>query len=281
LTSSQQAVGTEYMTRENSNRLRLAAMAFAVFTALAALWLLLRPPIPQSMSYHDFADQRVLFGIPHFWNVVSNLPFLLVGVAGCSYTLRSRTAFLTDGERWPYFCLFLGVGLTAFGSAYYHLAPDNARLVWDRLPMAVAFMGLFSGILAERLGLRFGLTMLPVLQVVGLGSVLYWHFTDDLRPYYFVQFYPALAIPFLVLVFPARYTGTGYLLLALLFYVLAKIAEYPFDAPLFSALGYTLSGHTLKHLLAGVCTYWFLHMLWRRRPLGCCPSPLGARGARF
>ena len=246
---------------------RIAYLVLAALTGAAAVFLLLRPPIPQLLDYHDFADQRSLLGIPHFWNVISNAPFLVVGVAGCVYTRRSRTAFLTDGERWPYFCFFFGIGLTAFGSAYYHLAPDNARLVWDRLPMAIAFMGLFSGVLAERIGLRFGLTMLPVLEVLGVASVVYWNFTDDLRPYYFVQFYPGLAIPFLVLVFPARYTGTGYLFLALLFYALAKVAEHPFDEPIFTALDGTLSGHTLKHFLAAICTYWFLHMLWRRRPL--------------
>ena len=35
------------------------------------------PPIAQDPLYHAFADQRALLGVPHFWNVVSNLPFVL------------------------------------------------------------------------------------------------------------------------------------------------------------------------------------------------------------
>ena len=48
--------------------------------SLATLPLL--PPIAQDPTYHQFADQRTLLGIPNFWNVVSNLPFVLVGAMG-------------------------------------------------------------------------------------------------------------------------------------------------------------------------------------------------------
>jgi len=160
----------------------------------AGVWLSTRPPIAQNTAYHDFADQRTLLGVPHFWNVASNAPFLVLGLAGLWYYAlgaRSRggAAFTYAVERLPYLLLFLGVLLTAFGSAYYHLHPNNEHLVWDRLPMALGFTALCSGLLIERVGLRLGLIAFPVLIAAGVGSVLYWQQTGDLRPYYFVQFF--------------------------------------------------------------------------------------------
>src|SRR5262249_42879374 len=149
--------------------------------------------------------------------------------------------------RWPYLLFFLGVGLAGFGSAYYHLRPDNDRLVWDRLPMAVAFMALVSAMIAERLGVWVGTRLLLPLVALGIASVLYWYWTEqmgrgDLRPYYFVQFFPMLALPVLLLLFPPRYTRTADLFVVLGWYFLAKLCEHPGDAPIF-ALGGWISGH--------------------------------------
>src|SRR5262245_63120081 len=106
----------------------LVALLGLMAASLAILPLL--PPIPQDPSYHQFADQRTLLGIPHFWNVVSNLPFVLVGAIGLWQFGRDRASFV----------LFLGVFLTGFGSAYYHWDPNDDTLFWDRLPMALTFM---------------------------------------------------------------------------------------------------------------------------------------------
>ena len=267
------------------------ALVLAGLAVGAAVALLSLPPLPQNPAYHHFADQRTLLGVPHCLNVISNIPFLAVGVLGLSFVLgawpptflsagtgkleslppRPGGPFLTAAERWPYALFFLGVGLTAFGSAYYHLDPDNDRLLWDRLPMAVAFMGLFAAVLAERAGLRLGLGLLGPLVAAGLASVLYWHWTEgqgrgDLRFYYLVQFYPMLALPLLLALFPPRYTGTAGLVAALGWYVLAKLCEHPLDGPIY-ALGHVVSGHTLKHLAAAVAAYQVLRMLRRRRPV--------------
>jgi hypothetical protein len=222
------------------------------------------PSIRQDVAYHQFADQRPWLGVPHFANVVSNLPFLVVGILGL-WVLAKKAVFLDPVERWPYFWFFAGIGLTAFGSAYYHWHPNNERLFWDRLPMAVAFMGLFSAVLSERLGPRVGVALLPWLLVAGVASSVYWNWTDDLRPYYLVQFYPMAAIPLLLLLFPPRYTGTGYLFLALAFYALAKVCEMRWDLMLFERTG--VSGHTFKHLLAAMGAYWIAQMVWKRRAL--------------
>jgi hypothetical protein len=265
---------TQYLTPQ-SFRLRLGAIV--ALGVVAVVILLLLPRLPQDPSYHNFADQRTLMGIPHMLNVVSNVPFLVVGLLGLWEVFRDRrtgqdAAFLEPAERWPYAVMFAGLGLTAFGSAYYHLEPNNARLVWDRLPMTIAFMAFFAAMIAERISVRAGIWLLGPLVVLGIASVFYWHEGElqgrgDLRFYLVVQFYPMIAAPLMLLLFPARYTGTGYIWGALVWYLLAKLAEIHFmDAGLLH-LGGLVSGHTLKHLLAALGGYWLLLMIRRRRPL--------------
>src|SRR5436309_3569971 len=137
--------------------------------------MLLVPPFAQPLWYHDFADQRCFCGIPHTLNVVSNLPFLLIGLAGMWYLLRpaARTRFIDPSERWLYFGFFLFISLTGIGSAYYHSDPNNDTLLWDRLPLAMAFMALFAIILGERIGRRVGIWLFHPLVALGAASVVY------------------------------------------------------------------------------------------------------------
>jgi hypothetical protein len=240
------------------------------------------PPIPQDPSYHAFADGRTMLGVPNFLNVASNLPFVVVGVLGLRLLLRHDTV-RPDGpvreraERWPLLVLFTGVLLTGFGSSYYHLAPGNDRLVWDRLPMTVAFMGFFAGMIGERIRVRAGTWLLGPLTWLGIASVLQWHLTErrdegDLRLYGFVQFYPLVTIPLLMYLFPARYTRAGDVLVALGWYLLAKGLEVGFVDHGIYAAGQVVSGHTLKHLSAASGAYWlFLRVKYRR------PVPTAAR----
>src|SRR4051812_869156 len=109
--------------------------------AILLLLLLLLPPIPQPQAYHLFADRQTLCGIPNFWNVVSNVPFILVGAAGL-WIVRGNTSASI---------FFLGVFLTGFSSSYYHWNPDDAGLFWDRLPMTLAFMAILSHVVEERI----------------------------------------------------------------------------------------------------------------------------------
>jgi hypothetical protein len=241
-----------------------------VMTALVAVAALLLPPIPQPQSYHMFADQRSFLGVPHFSDVISNFPFAVVGLSGLLFLLRPNPKqFIDPLERWPYVMVFAGVLLTAFGSSYYHLHPGNARLVWDRLPMTVAFMSLVSATIAERISLRAGLWLLPLLLLIGLGSVLQWHLSElrgagDLRFYAAVQAYSVLFL-LIALLLPPRYTRGADLAIIAGFYVLAKVLEM-LDKPVFELTRHTISGHTLKHLAAATAAYWILRMLMKRRP---------------
>jgi hypothetical protein len=269
--------GRFIFTREENTSHRRARFRLWLLGVLSVAMLLiagLAPPVPQPVEYHQFADQREFFGIPNSFNVVSNVGFLLVGMAGmlfvtCSGMTRKNIAFVDPRERWPYLVLFASVAVTSFGSAYYHLAPDNDRLMWDRLPMAAAITALVAATLAERVSVRAGLRLLPLLVVLGAGSVLYWNWSEqqgggNLNFYIVVQFYSILVIILVAKLFPSLYTRGADIYAVLGWYALAKAAEMA-DQQIYD-LGNLVSGHTAKHLLATVGAYWILRMLLRRTP---------------
>ncbi len=250
---------------------RYAPWSFFALAAVVGIAALLFPRTPQPLSYHQFADTRSWLGIPNFGDVASNILFLAAGLCGLVFLCRksNRERFIEARERWPYFLLFLGLLLTACGSAYYHLSPDNARLVWDRVPMTAVFMPLVAALIAERVSVSIGLWLLPVFTAVGIASVLQWHFSEqqgagDLRCYAAVQLYAVLAL-FVVLLLPQRYTRGSDLLVVAGLYALAKVCETA-DRPIFS-WGHLVSGHTLKHLAAGAAGLYILRMLQKRQPV--------------
>ncbi len=227
------------------------------------------PAIPQSETYHNFADKRTIFCINNCWDVLSNIPFILVGIAGLVFTIKK---ILQNDEKLtylPYAIFFAGVFLTGFGSAYYHLNPTTATLVWDRLPMTISFMAFFSAIISERISKKIGQGMLLPLLFIGIGSILYWIWTEglgigDLRIYALVQFIPITFIPIIILLFPSKYTRGNDLFYVLGFYGLSKLFE-ALDTQIFALFGGIISGHTLKHLAAAVAVYWLLRMLKKRK----------------
>jgi hypothetical protein len=221
-------------------------------------------PIPQDEAYHNFADQREIFGIPNFWNVISNIPFFLVGLIGTIAGIKKKWVGFDTPAYGAYLLFFIGVGFIGLGSAYYHLNPNTSALFWDRLPMALSFMAFFSLIITEHLNEKLGRVMLWPLIVLGCGSVLYWHWSEqsgsgDLRPYVLVQFLPIVLISFMVITRQSLFTRTKDLYIVLLWYLGAKLAEH-FDGLLY-ALTKVLSGHTLKHFLGALAAYWLLRML--------------------
>jgi hypothetical protein len=245
-----------------ANRKRLI-IAFTVLSVVAAVLL---PPMPQSAAYHNFADHRAMFGVANFLDVASNLGFLLAALAGFAVVLRPRTRFEFRSERVPYAVFFLGMLLTALGSAYYHLAPDNERLFWDRLPMTIAFMGLIAAQLGDRMSVRMGLALLLPMLVVGAASVIYWRMTEragagNVMPYGVLQGYSVVVV-LLLATFPSRYTRGNDVYWVFAAYVIAKLLE-AFDRE-FLGLGHLVSGHTLKHLAAAVAGIVVCRMLMLR-----------------
>ncbi len=237
----------------------VVGLTLIVLAPLAYL-LWLHAPIPQDKGYHVLADARTCLGIRNFSNVASNLAFFLVGTIGWAWCYR----YLKTGARLAWQVFFAGVALVFLGSAYYHAAPNNDTLMWDRLPMTFAFMGLFAALLSEHLGAQFERALLLPALAIGVASVLWWRYSGDLRLYVWVQAAPLLAIPFVLALFPARYTHRRYLLYGLGCYVLAKIFEH-YDEPVFVATAQWVSGHTLKHVLAAMAPLMLLLMLRQRK----------------
>lgn len=241
--------------------LKLVVGAVAVL-AIAGVFLL--DPIPQDPAYHAFADGRLLFGIANFWNVATNLPFLVIGLAGLGRLSRLSMPSL----RPHYIVLCTGVALVGFGSAYYHLAPSVPALVWDRLPMTVAFMALFSAVLSDRLSPWLGRALLGPLVAFGIASIGWWMHTElegngDLRPYALVQFLPLVLIPLMLVMARGAGLHSRCLWISLGAYAAAKLAEH-FDFAVLAATG-VVSGHSLKHLLAALGA-WFAIRAFQMSP---------------
>jgi hypothetical protein len=255
-----------------SRRQRIGLFA-GIALAGAAVFLLL-PPLRQPESYHQFIDDRTMWGIPNGLNVLSNAPFAIVGVMGLCFLGKRRApnaagGFLEEGERLPLAVFFLGALLTCFGSGYYHWAPNDATLAWDRLPMTLAFMALLAALVGERIDARAGLWLLWPLVIAGAATVWWWRRTGNLWPYAGAQYYSIVLIGLLLLLFPPRYTRSKDLLWVMGFYLLAKVAE-ALDRPIYVFTGF-VSGHTLKHLIATVAVYWVLRMLQKRSGLAFAP----------
>ncbi|KAJ8529802.1 hypothetical protein K7X08_036637 [Anisodus acutangulus] len=226
--------------------------------------MIVTPAIPQSQEYHNFADQRKFLGIPNALNVFSNFPFLVIGLIGLVLCHHGNYFKLSlQGELWGWTCFYVGVAAVAFGSSYYHLKPNDARLVWDRLPMTVAFTSIIGIFIIERIDERKGSLSLIPLLLAGVISIMYWRFFDDLRPYAAVQFVPCLAIPLMAILLPPMYTHSTYWLWAAGFYLLAKIEEAA-DKPIYNWTHHIVSGHTLKHLCAAMVPVFLTLMLAKR-----------------
>lgn len=216
-----------------------------VAVALASVGgMLLVPPLHQDPAYHDFADRRAILGLPYALNVLSNIGFLLAGAWSLT---RVGRAILPAWERAAGWMFASGLVLTGLGSAWYHAAPGPATLVWDRLPLSALFPTVFSVAIGDRVSAAAGRALLAPLALGAIGSVWWWHLTDDLRPYALAQFLPMLVIPLMLALLPGR-RPVGPLVVGIGLYAVAKLVELA-DRAIF-ALGGMLSGHTLKHLLA-------------------------------
>lgn len=246
---------------------RAKLFALLLPPVLAAISLAFADPIPQDLAYHDFADCRIACGIPHAGDVLTNLTLVIAGILGLVAIARGGT-FETIVERRLFQVFFVAVVLTGIGSGYYHWAPDNNGLFWDRLPMTVLFMTLLAILIAEHFTPDCGVRSFWPLLLMGVASSVYWLSTEragagDLRPYAFVQFGSMMALPLLLLLYRSRYTHAHWYWGALLWYVAAKVTEH--TDQLIYGWGGIVSGHNLKHIFAALACWWLVPMLKRRR----------------
>ncbi len=243
-----------------SDRLRLTLVILSVLLIACIIVVFgFISPIPQDPAYHDFAPTALeTSNIPNTLNVITNVPFAIVGLYGLFYC--SRFPQLYAPRSWRLF--FLGIALLAVGSTVYHWNPNDATLVWDRIPMTMAFTALFSALFSEQTGLEVEDFVLIPLVLAGIVSVIYWQYSDDLRFYGFIQFFPLVALPLVILLMPRRFNSEHYLFYALISYIAAKIFEAN-DHETWRWIG--CSGHAIKHLLAGCSTLVILCMLKKRQ----------------
>jgi hypothetical protein len=223
--------------------------------------LLFVGPIPQDTGYHNFSDKRRMLGIPNFHNVISNFPFLILGIWGM---LKFHGSQMRESLVLPFFIFCIGVILTSIGSSYYHLEPKNSTLLWDRLPMTVVFMSFFCAIVSDYIREKAGRRMLIPTLIAGLGSVLYWHFTEqsgsgDLRPYAVVQYLPGVLIPLILMMYDPASTKRRPVVMAFIFYFLLKLFEI-LDWTVYRLTAEIISGHALKHLFAAAGIYYVTKM---------------------
>ncbi len=217
------------------------------------------PPISQEPAYHLFADTRDLAGIPNIGNVLSNGAFLIAGLIGLHY-LRRHGRF-RDCPAWWVF--FIGVAVITFGSGYYHWQPGNGTLVWDRLSMTIAFTAVTAAFIADYVLKRLGSPLLFLLVPLGAGSVWYWHLFNDLRAYFAIQGMVFLTLLTVLFLFGPKGRERGFILLALGSYAFAFLFEQS-DGFVFGLTGGTISGHSIKHLFAGLAPYWLFRLLSSR-----------------
>jgi hypothetical protein len=244
---------------------------------LAVAAALLIPAMPQPVAYHDFADHRDALGIHNFLDVASNGAFLVVGIYGLCVVLGRRARFEYTIERLPYFIFFVGVTLTAAGSAYYHLHPDNETLFWDRLPMTIAFMGLVCSQIVDRISVRAGLALLVPMLMLGAASVIYWRVTEragvgNVVPYGVLQGYSVVILLLMAVMKSSRYTHGKLLYWVFAWYVLSKLLE-TYDQKVFDWT-HVVSGHTLKHVAAAMAGVAVWVMLTRRTLIVAGPDRL-------
>lgn len=232
-----------------------------VMWLVAACWLALAvfaPALPQPEAYHRFADQRALAGLPFAMDVLSNGGFVAGGAWGL-WRLGRTSWVALSGPVWVTSVLFFGGLLfTGVGSAAYHVQPDAAALMLDRMAMGVAFAGLLGLAVADRVSGRSALGMvIGVLLLAPVAAALAWR-GGNATPWLVLQLGGLMLLLALTVVAPrGRLNGGTWglpLLSVVLIYALAKVFELA-DHAVFDITHGWVSGHTLKHLVAS-CVVW-------------------------
>lgn len=247
-------------------------------TALLLLWLLALtagPALSEALGLalnahghahlhahgHPFVDARTLLGIPNAMDVLTNAPLALAGLWGLR-ALRGRLQPGATQQAAQVF--FAGLVATGFGSAGYHWAPDAPGLVWDRLGMAVTFSGALALAVAERVGQAAARQALCVLLPLAVLSAILPASNGNVLPWTVLQFGGMAFIVWLALRKPVP--GAIGIRLGVLIglYALAKLLELG-DETVFRATADTISGHSLKHLVAALAAWPVIAALKPRR----------------
>ena len=179
-------------------------------------------PVPQDPGYHAFADSQTFWRVPNALDVLSNIPLAIVGLLGIITTGKRLRHNSFNATVFQYLVFFSGVFLTGFGSLYYHLAPSNETLIWDRLPITILSIGFFCSVISEMVSPKASLILVGPLLLIGIGSVLYWNYTEslgcgDLRLYGIVQFLPLILMALILLMYKLPENYLPYIIALIIF----------------------------------------------------------------
>ena len=189
--------------------------------------------IPLPPSYHNLADTRKLLNVKNGYNVLSNLAVF----APTLYLLQKHN--LNTKNK----ILAFHISLITLTSTYYHLYPTNARIVWDMLSIATTHAVVLSYFVEEKIAIT--------LYLFSIISVIYWSLYNDLRPYILLL----VGIPlYIILQIYNDERVKQYIIPLIISAVFARYVEHN-DAKIFKITNKTISGHTLKHLSAGISLY--------------------------
>jgi hypothetical protein len=245
------------MTKKNT------IIILLILTVAAVAFALLLPKVPNPPSYHRFADNRSFFGIPKALDVLSNIPLAVLGAWGIFMCARNRRLRPENYVHGFLLLFFSTVMLTGIGSTLYHLNPNDTSILWDRIPLSVMFAAIYLAVLADRVSPKISGVLVVPAMAAGPISVLYWRWSElqgagDLRLYGIVQLLPILLLPATLILRPRGWIKNGNLWMAFAWYAGAKLAEFQ-DRQIFEWTG-LISGHTLKHIFAGIAVYCLLRI---------------------
>ena len=247
-TASHRWLGHQVDTTGASRPAELALLlAVAALAALAALL----PATGLPAGYHDFADQRTLLGLPHALDVLSNLPFAVMGAWGLWWLRRVPLDRLGTAQRGLAVLFFVGLMATAFCSSSYHLDPHDAGLCIDRVGMSLAFAGLLGLAAADRISARAGVALAALVAVAAPATALVAWLGGNMTPWAVLQGGGLVLLAALALRRPQP-RALGFSIIGVIaFYALAKALELA-DAPVFALTQQLISGHSAKHLVAAL-----------------------------
>ena len=227
-----------------------------IILILLAIFL---PSIEQNQNYHNFADQRVLFGVNNAFDTLSNLAFIMVGALGLFNFYNNQYIKISNSFSVILNLFFISIILTGLGSSFYHLSPNDFTLVFDRLAMSLVFASILAMLAYLKISSRFGLHTLAELLILAPLTVLIWKFNGNLTPYVVLKFGGIILVILTLLLTKTRMQGPCFTSLIIL-YGAAKLVEF-YDEKIFNLSQNLISGHTLKHLIAALAVIIFVSPL--------------------
>jgi hypothetical protein len=231
----------------------ISFLACLIILLLLAIFL---PPLAQNQNYHNFSDQRTLFGVKNALDTLSNLAFIIVGLWGLINFYKNKYIKISNDFSVLLNLFFVSIILTGLGSFYYHLNPNGFTLVFDRLALSLVFAVVLAMLAAIRISERLGFHTLAEMIILAPLSVLLWNYNENLTPYAVLQFGGIVIIVLTLLLTKAQKQSPCFASLIIL-YGFAKVAEF-YDAQIFSLTQNLISGHSLKHIIAALAIVLFI-----------------------